>query len=127
VTLSNLTFSIALSLVASTTALEAQDFTPYTVAPQLRNLIHIRPMVDSAATRLVKAGSSATVLVHAMVRTDGSTTNVSVQESSGNPVLDSTAIKVVQSMNWKPGEDRDGPKDVWISLPVVFRPKDIGR
>ena len=71
-TLSNLTFSIALSLVASTTALEAQDFTPYTVAPQLRNLIHIRPMVDSAATRLVKAGSSATVLVHAMVRTDGS-------------------------------------------------------
>jgi TonB family protein len=126
-TVSYVTALVALFLVAATTPLEAQDFTAYTVAPELRNLANIRPMVDSAATRLVKAGTSATVLLQAMVRKDGSTTNVSVQQSSGNAVIDSAAINVVQSMNWKPGGDRDGPKDVWISLPVVFRPKDIAR
>ena len=126
-TVSNLTVSIVLFLAATTTPLEAQDFTAYTVAPELRNLSDVRPMVDSAAMRLVKAGTFATVLLQAMVRKDGSTTNVSVQESSGNPVLDTAAINVVKSMNWKPGEDPDGPKDVWISLPVVFRPRDIGR
>jgi protein TonB len=57
------------------------------------------------ARRLNQEGK---VLVQFTVETDGSTTNVSVAGTSGNPSLDQAAAKCISGWRWKPAEQAGG-------------------
>jgi hypothetical protein len=53
--------AFALLVLAAASPVRAQGVA-YTVKPELRNLSDVRPMIDSAAARLLKFTTSSTVL-----------------------------------------------------------------
>lgn len=67
-------------------------------------------------------GSQGKVIVNFVVETDGSITDVQVLKSSGDPLLDKEAIRVVEAMpKWKPGNQAGKAVRVRFTLPVQFR------
>jgi TonB family protein len=115
----------AVALLCNVPAAHAQqDIVAYTFYPKLTDRDAIRQYVDSVARRTLARGAKATTLMWLRVRTDGSTTDATVKQSSGSSVLDSAAVRVVQQMKWTAAEDGHGRRvDVRITLPVVFSHK----
>ena len=69
-----------------------------------------------------KLGIQGRVICQFVVNKDGSIVDVEVVRSSGDPLLDNEAIRVIRSMpKWKPGKQRGKPIRVKYTLPVNFR------
>jgi len=71
--------------------------------------------------RKINDGMQGRVLVSFVVKKDGSISDIAVKESSGYPILDEEAIRVVKLMpKWKPGTQNGKAKNVHFTLPIVF-------
>ena len=53
---------------------------------------------------------------------DGSPTNIRIENSSGQPVLDQSAIKAVESWKFRPGTRNGNPVTTDLRVPVTFEP-----
>jgi TonB family protein len=61
-------------------------------------------------------------VVRFVIDTDGSVTDVEVLRSSGSPLLDTEAVRVVSEMPpWTPGRDAGETVRVYFTLPVTFK------
>lgn len=99
----------------------APTFTPFTVAPHLKN----RDQVSKALERfypemLREAGVGGRVLVWFFIDEGGKVRKFEVKESSGHDALDKAALKVADVMEFSPALNRDQRVPVWVALPIVF-------
>ncbi|MBX6364860.1 MAG: TonB family protein [Gemmatimonadetes bacterium] len=99
----------------------APTFTPYTVAPELKN----GPEVVAALKRfyptvLRDAGIGGTVLTWLLIDEHGQVIKALVKEPSQYPAFDEAALKVAELMRFSPGYNRDVAVMVWVALPIQF-------
>lgn len=67
-------------------------------------------------------GIQGTVLVRALIGTEGEIIQASVSGSSGNSELDNAAVQSVYTWNFSPARDRYGAKcRCYVTIPVSFR------
>ena len=116
--LSRLLASAAL-LLGFAQPVASQDLA-YTRPPKLQNRAEITAMVDSIVAQLSDPSVQSRTLLWAKVRVNGSTSEVSVRESSRDTLRDNIALRIVQRMRWTPAENAKGPIDTWIAIPIVL-------
>jgi periplasmic protein TonB len=97
-------------------------FTPYTVAPEVRN----RPAVARALTQeypplLRDAGVGGTVLMYFFIDENGVVQDFRVQESSGHNALDQAAMRVADVFEFSAALNQDQRVPVWIQIPITFQ------
>lgn len=103
-------------------ASDAVPFTPYTVAPTLRNPENVtRALRREYPPTLRDAGIGGTVHLLVHIDTAGRVTESRVGETSGLLALDAAALRVADVMRFRPAMNRDQTVAVWITLPVTFR------
>ena len=99
----------------------APVFTPYTVAPELRNRDEVsRALIRYYPPLLRDAGIGGTVLVWFFIDEQGRVQKTQVQKSSGQQSLDQAALRVADLMRFTPALNRDQKVKVWVALPIVF-------
>ena len=100
----------------------APTFTPYTVAPELKNREEVtRALVRYYPPMLKDAGIGGTPLIWLLIDEKGFVMKTQVKKSSGYPQLDDSALKVCDMMRFSPGLNRDVAVKVWVALPIVFK------
>jgi TonB family protein len=97
-------------------------FTPYTVAPFLKN----GPAVSRALAReypshLREAGIGGQVLLWLLIDETGEVVRPVLKESSRFEALDAAAMRVAMAMEFSPAINRDRNVTVWVAVPVDFR------
>lgn len=103
-------------------AAKAQPDNPYTTKPTLLNRSQVsRSLVQNYPPNLRAAGVGGRIMVWVHLNESGEVIRSQVKESSGNVELDRAALVVARIMRFKPARDRDGPREVWIALPIVFQ------
>ena len=117
------TFGIAVLGFALAHPVFAQELA-YTEPPQLQNRADIKALVDSVTTRLFTDGKESRTMVWAKVRVDGTTSDVTLRDASGDTARDNFAMRVVQAMRWSPAKDSKGITETWVSIPVVITGKN---
>ncbi len=101
---------------------KAPTFTPYTVAPDLKNRTEVSKALEKYYPPLLKdAGIGGTVNVWFFIDENGRVIKTQVQKSSGQQSLDDAAIKVANIMRFSPALNRDKKVPVWVALPIVFQ------
>jgi periplasmic protein TonB len=100
---------------------DAPTFTPFTVAPEVRN----RPAVARALEReypplLRDAGVGGTVLMYFFIDENGRVQDHRVHESSGHVSLDQAAMRVAEVFEFSAAMNRDQRVPVWIQIPITF-------
>jgi protein TonB len=96
-------------------------FTPFTVAPELRNRAEVgRALQHSYPVLLRDAGIGGEVLVWLLIDTSGNVMRADVKQSSGHTALDDAALKVALTMKFTPARNRDQAVQVWVAVPVSF-------
>ncbi len=99
----------------------APAFTPYTVAPRLKNRDETaRALQRFYPDMLREAGVGGRVLVWFLIDETGHVRKYQVKESSGHDALDQAALKVADVMEFTPALNRDQKVPVWVALPIVF-------
>ncbi len=99
----------------------APAFTPYTVAPRLKNRDEVaRALQRYYPEMLREAGIGGKVLVWFLIDENGHVRKYQVKESSGHDALDQAALKVADVMEFTPALNRDQKVPVWVALPVAF-------
>lgn len=69
-------------------------------------------------------GSEGTVRLKFTIEKSGKLGDISIVKSSGDPLLDAEAFRVVSSSpDWKPGAFRGRPAKVTFTFPVIFKLK----
>lgn len=79
-----------------------------------------KPRYPEAA---LAAGIEGTALVRAYVGADGWVGAAEVSRSSGNPVLDRTALEAIRAARFDPARRGGDPVATWVEVPVPFRLK----
>lgn len=99
----------------------APSFTPYTVAPTLRNREEIARLLEQTYPPLLRdAGIEGRVIMWIFIDAAGGVRKTIVKESSGLEPLDSAAAKVTNRMRFSPAQNRDVKVPVWVALPINF-------
>ncbi len=99
-------------------------FTPFTVAPRVRDPAEAAKIVESKYPSVMKnAGIGGTVLVWAFIDANGVVKNTQVKESSGMSRLDDAAEAAVREFEFVPALNYDRRVPVWISIPITFEVK----
>ena len=99
----------------------APSFTPYTVAPALRNREEIASILEKLYPRLLRdAGIGGRVMMWVFIDENGLVRNTRVRTTSEFSELDSAAVKVTKNMRFRPAQNRDVKVPVWVELPIVF-------
>ena len=100
----------------------APTFTPYTVAPELKNRDTIQRALERYYPPMLRdAGIGGTTIIWALIDEKGFVMKTQVKKSSGYPQLDDAAMKVGDMMQFSPGMNRDVTVKVWVQLPIVFK------
>ena len=100
----------------------APTFTPYTVAPELKNREEIRRALVRFYPQMLKdAGIGGTALIWLLIDEKGYVMKTQVKKTSGYPQLDDAAQKVGDMMQFSPGLNRDQAVKVWVALPIIFK------
>lgn len=100
------------------------SFTPFTVAPRLRNTQAVGVALEKAYPPLLRdAGIGGEVRVWFYIDEQGRVRRTQLNRTSGHPTLDEAALKVSSIMEFTPALNRDKPVPVWVSIPVSFRTK----
>lgn len=103
---------------------KAPTFTPFTVAPRLRNQDEVARALERNYPPLLRdAGIGGSVNMWFFIDEDGKVLNTQVNQSSGYPALDEAATKVAVLMQFTPAYNRDKKVQVWVSIPIVFNTK----
>jgi periplasmic protein TonB len=101
---------------------EEPTFTPFTVAPEVRNRAEIgRVLQREYPSTLRDAGIGGTVVMHFFINEEGEVENVLVAESSGHSALDQAAERVAMAFEFSPALNRDQRVPVWIQIPITFQ------
>lgn len=101
---------------------ETPSFTPFTVAPQLKNRDDVGRALEREYPPLLRdAGVGGKVEVWVRISDQGKVEDVRINQSSGHPALDEAAIKVGQVMQFTPAMNRDKQVPVWVSIPITFQ------
>lgn len=101
---------------------EEPVFTPYTVAPDLRNREDVGRALEREYPPLLRdAGIGGTVVVYLFIDEEGTVQNTRVHTTSGHTSLDEAALRVGNVMRFSPAMNRDKKVPVWVSLPITFQ------
>jgi len=97
-------------------------FTPYTVAPQLRNTPEVQRALEREYPAILRdAGIGGQVLVHFFIDEQGIVQDNRIATSSGHAALDQAAIRVAAVFRFSPALNLDKNVPVWIALPITFQ------
>lgn len=97
------------------------------VRPTLINVPVVRQTLErSFPPRLRDNGRGGTVGTSFRVDSEGVPSEISVVRSSGYPEMDAAAIRVVESMRFKPGIVRGSPVYTRVQMPITFIPQTGG-
>ena len=100
----------------------APVFTPFTVAPTLRNQAQVAAALQRLYPPLLRdSGIGGTVQVWFFIDENGTVQRTDIKQSSGHPALDEAALKVADLMQFTPAMNRDQKVKVWVDMPIVFR------
>jgi protein TonB len=114
----------ATKIVKSDDVGAAPTFTPYTVAPELRNREEVSVALVKMYPKILKeSGIGGSVLVWLFIDETGAVRKSVVKESSKYPALDDAALRVAGMMLFTPALNRDRKVQVWVSLPINFSSK----
>lgn len=110
-------------LAATDTPPLAPTFTPMTHAPELRNRLELRTVLESNYPPLLRdAGIGGSPVVHVYIDTLGIVQRTLLAKSSGYPALDEAAVSVAQVMKFSSALNRGNKVGVWVQIPIVFTP-----
>ncbi|MDP2958823.1 MAG: energy transducer TonB [Longimicrobiales bacterium] len=110
------------STIAVEVSREEPVFTPYTVAPELRNRDEVSRALEREYPSLLRdAGIGGRVVVWLFIDEAGAVQNTRVNEPSGHTSLDEAALRVANVMQFSPAMNRDKKVPVWVSLPITFQ------
>ena len=97
-------------------------FTPYDVAPSMRNRAEVqRILAREYPTLLKESGIGGTVVVWLYIDTGGTVVRAQVHAPSAHPSLDRAALRVAGAAEFTPAMNRDRPTAVWVQFPVTFQ------
>lgn len=100
----------------------APVFTPYTVAPAIKNTdAVVRALQRYYPPLLRDAGIGGTVLVWFLIDEQGKVIKTQLKKTSGHGALDDAGLKVADVIEFTPALNRDQKVKVWIELPLVFK------
>ncbi len=68
-----------------------------------------------------KAQEQGTVMVRVFVDVAGRPAQVTVETSSGHPLLDEAALSAVRGAQFRPYAEAGIPKTVWVRVPIIFK------
>ena len=98
------------------------SFTPYDVAPEVRNVAEVRQALTREYPAVLRdAGIGGTVIMWFYVSDQGVVENVQVNQSSEVEQLDAAAINVSRTFQFTPAYNQNRPVAVWISIPITFQ------
>jgi TonB family protein len=101
---------------------EQPEFTPFTVAPEVRNRAHVQRVLQEVyPSELREAGIGGTAVVHFFIDETGQVQNVQIHQASGHGVLDEAALEVAREFEFTPAENQGEAVPVWIAIPIVFQ------
>ncbi len=116
---------LALLVDNRTIPADTPTFTPFTVAPEVRNRAEVaRALVQEYPTDLREAGVGGTVLVFFHLNDEGGVEGVRLHESSGHEALDEAALRVAEIFQFTPAMNRDQRVPVWIQIPITFTTRE---
>ena len=96
-------------------------FTPYTVAPLLKNRDEAaRAIVDNYPPTLKAAGLGGDVTMWFFIDEEGKVQDYRVARASAFPELDSAAVAVAGILEFTPAKNRDRVVPVWVQIPIEF-------
>lgn len=99
----------------------APTFTPYTVAPELKNREQVREaLLREYPPMLRDAGIGGTVVVWFFIDENGKVLKAQINKSSGYPMLDAAALRIANLYQFTPALNRDRRVKVWVSIPIHF-------
>jgi periplasmic protein TonB len=97
-------------------------FTPYTVAPQLRNTPEVQRALEREYPPILRdAGIGGQVLVHFFINEEGIVQDTRIAQTSGHQALDQAALRVAGVFRFSPALNLDKYVPVWIALPITFQ------
>lgn len=100
----------------------APTFTPYTVAPSLKNRTDVqRALMREYPPLLRDAGIGGTANIWFFIDENGRVLDTRVQQSSGHKSLDDAALNVASIMQFSPALNRDKTVKVWVAFPITFQ------
>lgn len=67
-----------------------------------------------------KAGEQGSVMVRVFVDVAGRPAQVTLEKSSGHPLLDDAALSAVRASQFRPYAEGGVPKTVWVRVPINF-------
>ena len=101
---------------------DVPSFTPFTIAPVLRNRTEVGRALTREYPQLLRdAGVGGSCEVWIRISEAGAVQDVQVNQSSGHPALDAAALRVGQTMTFSPAMNRDKQVPVWVSIPITFQ------
>ena len=101
---------------------DVPSFTPFTIAPVLRNRTEVGRALTREYPKLLRdAGVGGSCEVWIRISAGGAVEDVQVNQSSGHPSLDAAALRVGQTMTFSPAMNRDKEVSVWVSIPITFQ------
>ena len=100
----------------------APTFTPYTVAPSLKNRSDVQRALQREYPPLLRdAGIGGTANIWFFIDENGRVLDTRVQQSSGHKSLDDAALNVASIMEFSPALNRDKRVQVWVAFPITFQ------
>jgi len=101
---------------------EAPAFTPFTVAPTLKNRDEVARALEREYPPMLRdAGIGGSVNVWLFIDEQGQVQDVRINKSSGFEALDDAALRVGSRMEFTPALNRDEKVFVWVSIPITFQ------
>lgn len=97
-------------------------FTPFTVAPSIKNRDAVVSILNREYPPLLReAGIGGRVVVYFFVNERGIVEQVRISESSGHPALDDAALNVAGAFEFEPALNGDEVVPVWVLFPITFQ------
>ena len=101
---------------------QVPTFTPYEVAPEVRNVEQVRQALTREYPAVLRdAGVGGSVVMWFYINDQGVVENVLVNQSSGVEQLDAAATNVSRIFEFTPALNQNRPVAVWISIPITFQ------
>lgn len=102
-----------------------RGFTPFTVAPTLRNRDEVARALEREYPALLRdAQIGGVVHVWFHIDEEGQVLDARVERSSGHQSLDQAALRVAEMMRFSPALNLDKAVPVWVQFPVRFQVRE---
>ncbi len=100
---------------------DAPVFTPFTVAPRIKDRQRAHEIVKDKYPRILQdAGIGGTVVVWALIDEEGAVQKCQIHTTCGNAMLDQAALSAVMEITFVPALNYDKHVPVCVSVPITF-------